>query len=418
MARCCGSRGALHARIAETLESQFADIVERQPELLARHYTEAGLIEKSARLWGKAGQRSLARSAMGEAAEQLRRALGQLATLPSTPALRAEQVKLQVALINPLTHIRGYAAPETKAATEQARLLIEQAEALGEAPEDPLLLFSVLYGLWITNVVAFKGHVVHQLAEQFLALAKKQGTTTPLIVGHRLMGMSFLFTGDVAASRTHLDRAIALYNPIEHRPLVSRFGQDIGVAILSFRSLALWMLGYPVAALADIAHALKDAREIGQAATLMYVLTNTSLTLIFIGSYTTAKERLDELLGLANEKGASYWKARGLVLQGCVLSATGEAADAVHIITSGLAQYRLTGATVQLTSYLSYLAKAHAELSQFDDAWRAEVNRIAALQQRAHGRNRLPLSPRPAPATSVRFPRQLHWRSDDGDRNN
>ena len=144
-------RRALHARIAETLESQFAEIAESQPELLARHCTEAGLIEKAAGLWGKAGQRSLERSALVEAAEQLTRALDQIATLPATPALRREQIKLQVALITPLIHVKGYAAPETKAAAERARLLIEQAEALGEPPEDPLLLFSVLYGFWVAN---------------------------------------------------------------------------------------------------------------------------------------------------------------------------------------------------------------------------------------------------------------------------
>ena len=95
-------RRALHARIAEALESQFAEIAENQPELLARHCTEAGLIEKAARLWGKAGQRSLARSALVEAAAQLTRALAQIATLPATPALRREQIKLQVALIESL----------------------------------------------------------------------------------------------------------------------------------------------------------------------------------------------------------------------------------------------------------------------------------------------------------------------------
>ena len=100
-------RRALHARIAETLESQFAEIAESQPELLARHCTEAGLIEKAAGLWGKAGQRSLERSALVEAAEQLTRALDQIATLPATPALRREQIKLQVALITPLIHVKG-----------------------------------------------------------------------------------------------------------------------------------------------------------------------------------------------------------------------------------------------------------------------------------------------------------------------
>jgi hypothetical protein len=107
---------------------------------LAHHCTAAGLIEKAAGLWGKAGQQSLTRSALVEAAAQLTRALDQIATLPGTAALRREQIRLQVALITPLNHVKGYAAAETRAAAEQARSLIEQAEALAEPPEDPLLL--------------------------------------------------------------------------------------------------------------------------------------------------------------------------------------------------------------------------------------------------------------------------------------
>ena len=141
-------RRALHAQIAEALGRQFADITENQPEILARHFAEAGPTEKAAGLWGKAGQRSLARSALVEAAEQLTRALDQIAALPATAALRREQINLQVALITPLMHTKGYGAPETKAAAEHARLLIEQAQALGEPPEDPLLLFLVLYSFW------------------------------------------------------------------------------------------------------------------------------------------------------------------------------------------------------------------------------------------------------------------------------
>jgi predicted ATPase len=122
-------RRALHARIAEAIESKFAEVAESQPELLARHCTEAGLIEKAASLWGKAGQRSLERSALLEATAQLTRALDQIAALPATPSLRREEISLQVALINPLMHVKGYAAPETQAAVERARLSIEQAEA-------------------------------------------------------------------------------------------------------------------------------------------------------------------------------------------------------------------------------------------------------------------------------------------------
>jgi predicted ATPase len=176
-------RRALHARIAETIESQFPEIAESQPELLARHCTEAGLAEKAADLWGKAGQRSLARSALVEAAEQLARALHQIAALPATPALRREQIKLQVALITPLGHVKGFTAAETKAAAEQAHRLIKRAEALGERSEDPLLLFSVLHSFWVANTVALKSDVARDLAAQFLALADKQGATVPLMMG-------------------------------------------------------------------------------------------------------------------------------------------------------------------------------------------------------------------------------------------
>ena len=126
-------RRTLHARIADTLEDRFEEIAETQPELLARHYTDAGLVEKAAAFWGKAGLRSLERSALVEAVAQLTRALDQLAALPGTPALRRKQIELQVALITPLLHVKGYAAPETKAAVERARLLIDQAEALGKS---------------------------------------------------------------------------------------------------------------------------------------------------------------------------------------------------------------------------------------------------------------------------------------------
>ena len=193
-------RRALHARIAEVLETQFTEIAENQPELLARHCTEAGLIEKAAGLWAKAGQRSLARSALVEAAEQLTRALDQITSVPPTPEQRREQIKLQVAIITPLLHVKGYAALETRMAVDRARQLMEKAEALGEHPEDPLLLFSVLYGFWIVNTIAFRGDVTREFAAQFLALAEKQRAKDPLMIGHRLMGISLSQTGNIAES--------------------------------------------------------------------------------------------------------------------------------------------------------------------------------------------------------------------------
>jgi predicted ATPase len=363
-------RRLLHARITETLEGQFAEIAESQPELLARHCTEAGSTEKAAHLWGKAGQRSLARSALVEAVAQLTSALGQIAALPGSTALRRDQIKLQVALANASMHTKGYSAPETKASLDQARLYIERAEALGEPPEDPLLLFSILYGFWVANNAAFNGDICCDLAARFLTLAEKQGAPVPLMMGHRIMGRSLLDTGNITESRTHCDQAIALYNPTEHRSLAMRFGQDARVSILSFRTSTLWLLGYPEAALADADQALKEARNIGQAATLMFALGHIPLTYMHCGDYAAANAQADEVVALAEEKGSLLWKALGMMHQGCVFALTGNAPDAIRTIISAITAWRSGGATRWTPHYLLYAAMAHAELDQFDDAWR------------------------------------------------
>jgi class 3 adenylate cyclase/predicted ATPase len=373
-------RRALHARIAEALERQFAQIAESRPELLAHHCSGAGQIEKAAALWGKAGQQSLTRSALVEATTQLNRALAQMATVTATPALRREQIKHQVALAYALMHTKGHAAPDTTAAFAQARSLIERAEALGEPLEDPLVLFSVLYGFWVANYVASNGDALLALAPQFLMLAQTHRATGPLMIGHRIMGTSLLFAGAIAESRAHYDQAIALYDATEHRPLATRFGQDIGVAILSRRSLALWLCGFPEAALADVSQAINDARGIGHAASLMYAMSITSLTLIHCGDYTTARMQSDEQIALANEKGALYWKAYGMMNQGCVSALTGHASVAVQMLSAGIAAYRSTGSTVFMPLWLAHLARAYAALDQFDDAWRCIGEAMSAVE--------------------------------------
>ena len=374
-------RRALHARIAETLESKFSEIADNQPEVLARHCTEAGLIEKAARLWGKAGQWSLERSALVEAAEQLQRALHQISTLPITTALRREQIKLQIGLMTALVNLKGYAAPETKAAEERALSLIQEAEALGEPPEDPLLLFSVLHGVWWANYVALNGVVMRELAVQLLGLAEKRGATTPLMIGHRVMGNSLLHAGNIAECRVHFDQAIGFYDPDKHRSLVTRFGQDMKVIVLSWRALALWLLGYPEAALSDANEAIRYAREIGHAATLMYALGIAPLVVVARGDYATAVLLSDEVIALADQKSALFWKVFGMRLRGQCLACTGRAAQAVKVLTATANAYRSTGSTALVPLDQLYFAKAYTELGQFADASSCVDEAMATLEK-------------------------------------
>ena len=373
-------RRALHARIAEILESQFAEIAESQPELLARHYTKAGLIEKSARLWGKAGRRSQERSALVEAAEQLSQALAQIATLPSTPDLRREQIVLQVALLNTLMHVKGYGAAETKAAVVQVKALIERAEQLGEIPEDPSLLLSALFGQWIVNFISFDGGVARELAARFLALGRKEGSTVPLMVGHRTMGSTLAFMGDLAAARVHYNEALALYRAAEHRRLMTRFGQDLRVTCLAFHSMLMWLLGYPKVALDGAESALWEARRTEHAATLMFTLNFPILVNTYCGNYDAADERLKELASLAEEKRAPFRTAEAVLRQGYILTLTGQATKAVEMVTSGIELWRSVGSTIFTPEHEFMLAIALADSGQFDCAWRCIGKAMTAMQ--------------------------------------
>jgi tetratricopeptide (TPR) repeat protein len=144
------------------------------------------------------------------------------------------------------------------------------------------------------------------------------------------MGHSLLKGGDFVQALIHYDKGIALYDPIEHRTLATRFGHDTGVALLSYRSWTLWLLGYPKAALRDASAAVETARETGQAASLMFALYMTAFFHVLCGNYAVATGRARELLALAEEKGASMWKASGMMHEGCALAATGNASAAIE----------------------------------------------------------------------------------------
>src|SRR5215813_718056 len=274
-------RQDLHRRTGEVLRDQFATPTAAEPELLAHHFTQAGITEAAIEWWRTAGQRSLARSALLEGVEHIKRALNQIATLPATPDLRREEIKLEVAFANAMA-----------------------------------------------------------------------------------------LSGNPVSGKEHYDRVLAIYDPAEHRPVTTRSGRDVGIGALSSRSNCLWWLGYPAAARDDGELAVKNARETGHATTLMFALHTAGSNHLYCRDYTAAIAPLDELIGLADERGAPYWTALGTAVRGSLFAVSGKASDAVLAITSGVNSLRSTGATLYEPHHLQYLAIAYAELGQHDDARR------------------------------------------------
>ena len=228
----------------------------------------------------------------------------------------------------------------------------------------------------MVNLVTFNGKALRVLAEQFLALAEAQNSTVPLMIGHRVMGHSRLFTGDGTESRTHYDRSLALYDRAE-LPLMTGFGGvEARVSALCFRSQSLWMLGYPEAALADAVQAISYSRAIGHAVTLINTLCLSGRTHVYCGHHATARAELTEGITLSSEKSAIFWKAQATASLGVLSALMGKPVDAVNMIGDGLTMWRSTGATASVPFFLSYLAKAQAILGQFDEAQHHELDRI------------------------------------------
>ena len=203
---------ALHRRIAEALEQRFPDAVETRPEILAHHYGEGAMPDKAIAYWHRAGKMSVAKSAVREASAQLRRGLGLLDGLPETRERQQLELDIHVTLTAALMASKGYANPETVAALERANRLVTETEAVGTP-----LHFSVLYGLWVSNLAAGPVAAGLEHATNFLSSAQSQPSSGPLLVGHRTLAWSLIPSGDYPAALAHLETAASLYRPDEHR---------------------------------------------------------------------------------------------------------------------------------------------------------------------------------------------------------
>ena len=211
------TRQQLHARIAEALEAHSPELMDSQPELFAQHYAEAGLVEKSVAYWGKAGRRSAARSAMAEAAAQLQKGLDQLALMPDTPERQRQELEFWIALGAVLQAVKGYAAPETGHACARARELWEQLGSPSEFLQLP-------YGQSRYHMYRGEFDRAQRLDEDLLRLSRQRNDSAGLVLGHLSSGRNLMLAGRFASSRSHLEEALALYDPISHRSLIHQAG--------------------------------------------------------------------------------------------------------------------------------------------------------------------------------------------------
>jgi TOMM system kinase/cyclase fusion protein len=346
-----------HQRIAQVLEAQFSDICETQPELLAQHYTEAGLIVQAILHWQRAGQRAIQRSANVEAIGHLTKGLELLKTLPDTPERAQLELDFQIALGPVLMNTKGPAAPEVERAYARARELCQQ---VGETPQ----LFPMLWGLWYFHNGRAAHQTAQELGEQLLSLAQHIQDSAFLVVAHRALGNTLYHLGELARARAHLEEGMALYDPQQHRSLAFLYGQDLAVICRAWAALALWLLGYPDQALQRIREALTQAGEMAHLSSLAYALDWAAMLHRFRREVEAAQERAAAAITLSTEQGFAVYLAWGTIVQGWSLAEQGQGVEGTAQIRQGLATSQAMGLQAVLPYHLALLAEAYGKAGQ------------------------------------------------------
>jgi predicted ATPase len=366
------TRQKYHRKIAQVLEKDFPDMMETQPELLAHHYTEAGLNEQAVGYWHQAGQRATQRSAYVEAINHLTKGLEVLMTLPDTLERARQELEMQTALGPVLMAVKGYASLDTERAYARAR---ELCHRVGETPQ----LFPVLHGLWRFHMVRAELQTTRDLADQLFSLAQRVKDPSLLMEAHRALGQTMFWLGEPAPARTHLEQGMALYDPQQHRSHAFVYGQNSGVLCRSFAALPIWVLGYPDQALQSIHEALTLAQELAHPFSLTFAMTIAATVHQFRREGQGVQERAETVIALSTEQGFPYWLDYGTILRGWALTSQGEGVEAIAQMRQGLVAYKAVGGELNRPYFFSLLAEAYGKVGQPEEGLTVLVEALAIV---------------------------------------
>jgi predicted ATPase len=384
------TRQQYHQRIAQVLEAQFPETAATQPEVLAHHYTEAGLAAPAVGYWQRAGQQASDRSAYLEAISHFTTGIELLQTLPETPEHTQHALTLYIALGAALQVTKGHAAPEVEHAYTQARALCQQ---VGETSQ----LIPVLYGLWRFYLTRSQLHTARELGETLLRLAQHADNPALAIIAHNALGATWLYLGALPAARMHLEAGIARYTPDQHDASVFRMGQDPGVACRAAVAWALWLLGYPARALAHLHEALTLAHTLSHPISLAQARCMTAMVSQLRRDVPAVHEQAVAAAALSTEQGFLQWAAMGMILRGWALAMQGQGEAGLAQVRQGSVTYRATGSTMfvplwctmlaEVCDHLGHtedglqaLAEAHALVEQHEERfWEAEIHRLRGV---------------------------------------
>jgi ABC-type transport system involved in cytochrome c biogenesis ATPase subunit len=351
-------RHQLHGQIARALEERFPDIVASQPEIVAHHFTEAGLVEPAIDYWLKAGHLALSRSANAEAVKHLGQGI-ELTQSQAPPAKRVrKELDFYLALGPAMAATEGYAKPETLRVFSHARELLGDRGTLTEQ-------MTVLWGVYLAHSMRAENIAAREVAHRCLALAAEHEHPGMSALANRFMGQILWVMGAFVDARFHLERTLELC-AANQETITSyrRFGADDEVAALSPLARTLWILGYPERAAAVAGQALARARSMGLAFTTALALDGEALLGALGADPQRAAAHADEAMAHSIEHSLADYEQRARFIQGALLAQSGDPQHGIELMHSAIAAIECTNSVNRRTLYLGHSAAAHASLGQ------------------------------------------------------
>ena len=367
------TRRYYHQRIAQVLTTQFPDTVETQPELVAYHYTEAGLHEQAIAYWQQAGQGAQERSAHEEAIAHFNKGLEALMALPESRERDQQELTLCIDLGKSLTTTKGWAGPEAEAAYVRAWELCQRTGNTSQ-------LVSVLWGYSQVSIVRADFIKHREVGERSFSLANQRSDATLLMVSHWLTGTDLFHLGDYVTSWRHLEQAHTLYDP-QQRPTHVTLGVDFRVFTLSYMSHTLWGLGYPEQAVQRSCEALALARDVHHPFSLALTQAYAAMLHQFRQEPHTASKHADMALALCTEHSIAYYLAWATIIQGWALAAQHQREEGLTQMQQGLTAFQAAGGRLRLPYYLALLAEAYGHSGQVEKGLHLLEKAFADMQQ-------------------------------------
>lgn len=345
------TRQEYHGRIATTLRDRFPDVADEQPELLARHFEEAGLVDDAVAYHQRAGQRAMKRGAHVEAMAAFTRAIELLADQDETEERVRQELALRASMGGSLVATRGYCAPEFE---ENALRSRELCDALGTPPE----LAPVLYNLWVLNLAASRREPTEKYAQELLDFTHTLPEGPAHVSAWFAQGTTLLYRGRFEEARAAFDRALEHWSPDMHEELVRTYGDDHGLFAQVYLEWLYLFVGEPARARRMTAHTLRQADEfvdpLAQALTLAFAM----IVHHDLRDPEGTREYAERTIDLTTQQGFPFWRSTALVGRGLHRVEAGELAEGRSEIENGLGFFDLIQQKLPLTYWTSYLVEA------------------------------------------------------------